>query len=51
MVMTGWTGRTACHLQAALRMSRESYAAKLGVSSRTVARWHDNPDLVPRPEM
>lgn len=51
MVMTGWTGRTACHLQAALRMSREAFAEKLGVSSRTVARWHDSPNLVPRPEM
>lgn len=49
MVMTGWTGRTACHLQTALRMSREQFAAKLGVSPRTVTRWHDHPDQVPRP--
>lgn len=48
--MTGWTGRTACHLQTALRMSREQFADKLGVSARTVTRWHDNPDQVPRPE-
>jgi 8-oxo-dGTP diphosphatase len=51
MVVTGWTGITACALQSALRMSREAFAAKLGVSARTVARWHDNPNLVPRPEM
>lgn len=51
MVVTGWTGNSACALQSALRMSRETFAAKLGVSSRTVARWHDSPELSPRPEI
>lgn len=51
MVVTGWTGRTACALQDAHRMSREAFAHKLGVAPRTVARWHDNPELTPRPEI
>lgn len=51
MVVTGWTGRSAGALQSALRMSRDTFAAKLGVAPRTVARWHDNPELSPRPEM
>ena len=51
MVVTGWTGHAAGALQAALRMSRDQFAAKLGVSPRTVARWHDTPTLSPRPEI
>ncbi len=35
-----WTGRTACVLQAALRMTNESFAAHLGTAVRTVATWH-----------
>ncbi|KUJ64233.1 MULTISPECIES: hypothetical protein, partial [Streptomyces] len=50
-VITQWTGRTACALQAALRMTNESFAAKLGVAVRTVAGWHRNPEIVPRTEM
>lgn len=46
-----WTGRAACALQAALRMSNESFAAHLGVGVRTVATWHQKPDLVPRADM
>jgi 8-oxo-dGTP pyrophosphatase MutT (NUDIX family) len=46
-----WTGRTACILQAALRMSNESFAQHLGVAVRTVATWHQRPDLTPRSEM
>ena len=49
--MTGWTGRTACALQAALRMSNETFAAHLGIGVRTVAGWHQKPGLRPRPEM
>jgi DNA-binding transcriptional regulator YiaG len=49
--VSGWTGRTACQLQASLRMSNESFAAHLGVAVRTVASWHQKPDLRPRPEM
>lgn len=48
---TGWTGKTASALQAALRMSNESFAEHLGIGVRTVAAWHQKPDLRPRPEM
>jgi transcriptional regulator with XRE-family HTH domain len=41
-----WTGRTACALQAALRMTNESFAAHLGTAVRTVATWHQKPDRV-----
>jgi hypothetical protein len=48
---TGWTGETACALQAALRMSNETFARHLQVSPRTVAGWHDKPvGRRPRPE-
>ncbi|MBB5082990.1 transcriptional regulator [Nonomuraea endophytica] len=50
-VVDVWTGRRACALQAALRMSNETFAAHLGVGVRTVASWHENPSLSPRPEM
>lgn len=46
-----WTGRRACALQSALRMSNHAFARHLGVNIRTVAGWHDNPDVRPRPEM
>lgn len=46
-----WTGRAACALQAALRMTNEAFAAHLGIAVRTVATWHSAPDIVPRPEM
>lgn len=50
-VVTGWTGRAACALQAALRMSNEAFAEHLDIGVRTVAGWHQKPDLRPRPEM
>lgn len=46
-----WTGRTACALQAALRMTNEAFAGRLGVAVRTVAAWHQDPGIVPRAEM
>ncbi len=46
-----WTGRTACALQAALRMTNESFAAHLGTAVRTVAAWHQKPDRVPSAEI
>src|SRR5260370_23555246 len=49
--VTGWTGRTACALQAALRLSNEGFAERLGIGVRTVAAWHQKPTLHPRPEM
>lgn len=48
---SGWTGRTACALQAALRLSNESFAAQLGIGVRTVASWHQKPILRPQSEM
>lgn len=50
-VIDTWTGRTACALQAALRMTNEAFAAHLGVAVRTVAGWHQDPEIVPRAEM
>jgi 8-oxo-dGTP diphosphatase len=46
-----WTGRTACLLQAALRMSNDAYARHLGIGLRTIASWHKLPDRVPNTEM
>jgi 8-oxo-dGTP pyrophosphatase MutT (NUDIX family) len=46
-----WNGRTACALQAALRLSNDAFAQHLDVAVRTVAAWHQKPDLVPRSEM
>ncbi|HEY9373953.1 NUDIX hydrolase [Streptomyces sp.] len=50
-VVDVWTGRTACALQKALRMSNEAFAGRLGVAVRTVANWHSSPDKEPNPEM
>jgi hypothetical protein len=50
-MVTGWTGSSACALQAALRMSNEAFAAHLDVGVRTVAGWHQKPGVRPRPEM
>src|SRR5229473_2797185 len=49
--VTGWTGRTACALQAALRLSNETFAEQLGIGVRTVASWHQKPAMKPRPDM
>ncbi|MFJ8583653.1 NUDIX hydrolase [Streptomyces sp. NPDC093595] len=49
-VIDEWTGRTACALQAALRMSNERFANHLGIGVRTVAAWHENPATVPQSE-
>ena len=46
-----WTGRSACALQAALRMTNESFSAHLGTAVRTVATWHQKPDRVPSAEI
>ncbi|WP_405944721.1 NUDIX hydrolase [Streptomyces sp. NBC_00932] len=50
-VIDTWTGQTACALQAALRMTNESFAGHLGVAVRTVAGWHSHPETTPRTEM
>lgn len=49
--VTDWTGRTACALQKALRLSNEAFAAQLGIAVRTVAGWHQKPTLRPQSEM
>lgn len=49
-VVETWTGRTACLLQQAMRMTNEAFAERLGISERTVTRWHANPELVHRTE-
>jgi hypothetical protein len=49
-VVTGWTGRAACALQAALRMSNDDFARHLDIGLRTVADWHNDPGIRPRPE-
>ncbi len=50
-VIEVWTGRGACTLQAALRMTNERFAAHLGVAIRTVAQWHAAPAIIPRTEI
>ena len=46
-----WTGRHASALQAALRMSQDEMAAQLGVAKRTIANWHERPDIAIRAEL
>ncbi|MBT2366159.1 NUDIX hydrolase [Streptomyces sp. ISL-10] len=50
-VIDVWTGHRACMLQSALRLTREAFADRLGISPRTVATWHSDPDVTPRSEM
>jgi DNA-binding XRE family transcriptional regulator len=50
-VIDQWTGRHATALQAALRMSQDEMAALLGVAKRTIASWHERPEVVIRPEL
>jgi hypothetical protein len=50
-LVSAWTGRTACALQAALRLSNELFAQRLDIAPRTVAAWHQKPELRPNSEM
>lgn len=43
-VVGTWTGRAACLLQQAMRMTHEEFAERLGVSDRTITRWHATPE-------
>jgi transcriptional regulator with XRE-family HTH domain len=43
-----WTGREATALRQALRLTTDRFAARLGVSPRTVAHWAAHPATVPR---
>ncbi|MEV6547964.1 NUDIX domain-containing protein [Streptomyces sp. NPDC051597] len=46
-----WTGRTACLLQEAMRMTNEVFAEHLGISTRTITRWHSSPEMTHRIEV
>ncbi|MEV6975172.1 NUDIX hydrolase [Kitasatospora sp. NPDC093806] len=50
-VIEVWSGRYACLLQSALRLTNEAFANQLGIAVRTVAAWHADPSVVPRAEM
>ncbi|MFG2694918.1 NUDIX hydrolase [Kitasatospora sp. NPDC048407] len=50
-VIEAWSGRYACLLQSALRLTNEAFAGQLGIAVRTVATWHADPSVVPRTEM
>lgn len=50
-VVETWTGRSACLLQQAMRMTNEAFAEHLGISERTISRWHASPDMVHRTEV
>ncbi|MHA6761996.1 NUDIX hydrolase [Streptacidiphilus sp. PAMC 29251] len=50
-VIEAWSGRYACLLQAALRLTNEAFATQLGIGVRTVAAWHADPAVVPRAEV
>ena len=50
-VIEVWSGRYACMLQAALRLTNEAFAAQLGIAVRTVGAWHSDPGVVPRSEI
>lgn len=50
-VVDTWTGRTACLLQEAMRMTNEQFAERLGISVRTISRWHASPEMTHRIEV
>jgi 8-oxo-dGTP diphosphatase len=50
-IVETWTGRAACLLQQAMRLTNEAFAEHLGVSERTVSRWHSAPGMVHRTEV
>lgn len=51
MDVLSWNGALAGHLRAALRLSLEEFAQRVGVSPRTVSLWAEHHDTVPRPEI
>ena len=50
-IVSTWTGRTACLLQEAMRLTNEAFAERLGISERTISRWHSSPDMKHRTEV
>ena len=51
MDVATWTGRTACLLQQAMRMTNEAFGERLGISPRTITRWHQAPEMIHRTEV
>lgn len=51
MDVATWTGHTACLLQQAMRLTNEEFAERLGLSDRTISRWHSSPAMTHRPEV
>ena len=49
-VIEQWNGARATALRHAMRLSKEGFADKLGVSARAVAKWSTQPDLTPYPQ-
>lgn len=47
--VTTWSAQLATALQEASHLSAEEFAARLGIGARTVARWRQDPEVVPRP--
>ncbi|MFI8872440.1 NUDIX hydrolase [Streptomyces sp. NPDC055243] len=50
-IVDTWTGRSACLLQQAMRLTNEAFAERLGISERTISRWHAHPDMTHRTEV
>lgn len=50
-VVSRWSARRAVALQLAMRATNEVFAGVLGISARTVASWHADPDVTPREEL
>jgi tetratricopeptide (TPR) repeat protein len=48
-VITSWTGGQADALRHALHMTNETFAAHLGVATRTVANWRRDPSIIQIP--
>lgn len=43
-----WTGKDATALRTALRLTTETFAARLQIAPRTVAAWAEKPGIIPR---
>jgi 8-oxo-dGTP diphosphatase len=50
-VVDQWTGKHACALQAALRLTHDDMAELLKIGRRTVASWHERPEMVLRADI
>ncbi|MER7008604.1 NUDIX domain-containing protein [Dactylosporangium sp. NPDC000555] len=50
-VIDEWRSLHACALQTAMRLSQDELADRLGIAKRTVASWHERPDVRIRPEL